>query len=84
MWKYSPGKAFPWECPFCGCGHYFQQETCDRCGQVVDLRGSEVKTFFVEMNVDAHSAEEVNDWLLRNLMEEIGGVVNMRWSIEEV
>lgn len=28
-------KAFPYECPYCGCGHSFEQVTCDRCGKVV-------------------------------------------------
>lgn len=28
-------KAFPFECPYCGCGHSYEQETCDRCGKIV-------------------------------------------------
>ena len=38
MWRYDAEKAFPYECPFCGCGHAFPQEECDRCHKIVYRR----------------------------------------------
>ena len=31
-WVYDPNKAFPYECPYCGCRHSTPQVQCDRCG----------------------------------------------------
>ena len=83
MWIYDCAKAFPFVCPECGCGHAFAQQYCDRCGTENSPRPTEMKTFRVNLEVEARTKEDVNDWLLRYLMEEIGNIHDMRWSIEE-
>lgn len=37
-WIYNndPDIAFPYECPYCGCGHSFPQVKCDRCKKIVN------------------------------------------------
>lgn len=37
-WVYNndPNIAFPYECPYCGCGHSFPMVACDRCGKIVN------------------------------------------------
>ena len=42
-----------------------------------------MKKFVIEMEVMAYDAEDVNDWLIRNLMEEIDNVEDMCWEIKE-
>jgi hypothetical protein len=83
MWIYNSEKAFPYECSACGCGHPFEQRYCDRCGAENSPRPTEMKTFRVDLEVEAYTQEDVNDWLLRYLMEEVGNIHDMRWSIEE-
>ena len=39
-------------------------------------------TYIVTLKVNATSEEVVEDWLVRNLIEEIGEVENMTWRIE--
>ena len=52
MWRYDAEKAFPYECPFCGCGHAFPQEECDRCHKIVDRRKTVIHTMMPVVNVD--------------------------------
>ena len=37
-WIYNndPDIAFPYECPYCGCGHSFPLVACDRCKKIVN------------------------------------------------
>ena len=52
MWRYDTEKAFPYECPFCGCGHTFPQEECDRCHKIIDRRKIAIHTMMPVVNVD--------------------------------
>lgn len=52
MWNYIAEKAFPYECPFCGCGHSFPQETCDRCHKVVNRKITPIHTLMPVVDVD--------------------------------
>lgn len=38
--------------------------------------------YIITLKVNANSEEDVEDWLVRNLIEEIGNVENMTWRIE--
>ena len=40
------------------------------------------ETYIITLKVNANSEEDVEDWLVRNLIEEIGSVENMTWRIE--
>ncbi len=42
------------------------------------------KKFLIEMEVVANNIEDVNDWLIRQLMEERGNVEDMCWDIAEI
>ena len=39
-------------------------------------------TYIITLKVNALNEEVVEDWLVRNLIEEIGEVENMTWRIE--
>ena len=39
-------------------------------------------TYIITLKVNALSEEVAEDWLVRNLIEEIGNVENMTWRIE--
>ena len=39
-------------------------------------------TYIITLKVNALSEEVAEDWLVRNLIEEIGEVENMTWRIE--
>ena len=40
------------------------------------------ETYIITLKVNVNSEEDVEDWLVRNLIEEIGNVENMTWRIE--
>ena len=40
------------------------------------------ETYIITLKVNANNEEDVEDWLVRNLIEEIGNVENMTWRIE--
>ena len=41
------------------------------------------KTYIIEMSVKTNSEEDVEDWLIRQLMEERANVEDMCWNIWE-
>lgn len=51
MWNYITEKVFPYECPFCGCGHAFPQETCDRCHKVVNRKTTPIYTMYPVIDI---------------------------------
>ena len=72
MWNYSAEKAFPYECPFCGCGHAFPQETCDRCHKVVNRKITPIHTLMPVVDVG-----ELEDAVNRQFNCEIDEMRNL-------
>lgn len=78
-WNYDGCKAFPFECPICGCGHSEPQKTCDSCGSVI-IEDEKIK-YVVTVEVEATDKRAVIDWLTYcNYPKEIKQI---KWVIKE-
>jgi hypothetical protein len=81
-WNYDGCKAFPFECPICGCGHSEPQKKCDGCNSTI-IEDEKIK-YIVRLEIEARDRQSLIKWLNHTNPDKDNGVFEVKRVIERV